>query len=100
MITPITPRGLRQFDHLAPVQAAIQAWYTAGANESWHHRAQLLTWDAMPSLARALDDADTAAIQAALRASVPPLVRNAMPLLARAADRARDQWHICLKGIR
>ena len=54
-ITPVTPRGLRKFDHLPPAEAVIAAWTSAGSNPSWGEAAIAETRAAMPLLARALD---------------------------------------------
>lgn len=54
-ITPVTPRGLRKFDHLPPVEAVIAAWTSAGSNPSWGEAAIAETRASMPLLARALD---------------------------------------------
>lgn len=89
MRTPTTPGGLRQYDHLPPVQAALQAWHVAGADEDWHRRAQQVVRQWLPALAQALDECDRDGIETRLRRPVPPAVVQAMPLLARAAGRAR-----------
>ena len=54
-ITPVTPRGLRKFDHLPPCEAVIAAWTSVGSNPSWGSDAIAETRAAMPLLARALD---------------------------------------------
>ena len=54
-ITPVTPRGLRKFDHLPPAEAVIAAWTSTGSNPSWGEAAIAETRAAMPLLARALD---------------------------------------------
>ena len=54
-ITPVTPRGLRKFDHLPPAEAVTAAWTSAGSNPSWGEAAIAETRAAMPLLARALD---------------------------------------------
>ena len=54
-ITPVTPRGLRKFDHLPPCEAVIAAWTSVGSNPSWGRDAIAETRAAMPLLARALD---------------------------------------------
>lgn len=54
-ITPVTPRGLRKFDHLPPAKAVTAAWTSAGSNPSWGEAAIAETRAAMPLLARALD---------------------------------------------
>ena len=54
-ITPVTPRGLRKFDHLPPAEAVIAAWTSTGSNPSWGEAAITETRAAMPLLARALD---------------------------------------------
>ena len=54
-ITPVTPRGLRKFDHLPPCEAALAAWTSVGSNPSWGRDAIAETRAAMPLLARALD---------------------------------------------
>lgn len=55
--TPTTPDGLRQYDHLSPLEAAHRAWTDAGANPDWHRHMQDEVRRAMPVLARALDRA-------------------------------------------
>ena len=55
METPTTPSGLRQYDHLPPVNAILAAWLEPGLNPAWHEQAKAATRDAMPLLARALD---------------------------------------------
>ena len=54
-ITPVTPRGLRKFDHLPPAEAVVAAWTSAGSDPSWGEAAITETRAAMPLLARALD---------------------------------------------
>ena len=54
-ITPVTPRGLRKFDHLPPAEAVTAAWTSAGSNPSWGEATIAETRAAMPLLARALD---------------------------------------------
>ena len=54
-VTPVTPRGLRKFDHLPPAEAVIAAWTSTGSNPSWGEAAIAETRAAMPLLARALD---------------------------------------------
>ena len=54
-ITPVTPRGLRKFDHLPPCEAVIAAWTSTGSNPRWGEAAIAETRAAMPLLARALD---------------------------------------------
>ena len=54
-VTPVTPRGLRKFDHLPPAEAVIAAWTSTGSNPSWGEAAITETRAAMPLLARALD---------------------------------------------
>ena len=54
-ITPVTPRGLRKFDHLPPAEAVIAAWTSVGRNPSWGRYAIAETRASMPLLARALD---------------------------------------------
>ena len=54
-ITPVTPRGLRKFDHLPPAEAVIAAWTSTGSNPRWGEAAIAETRAAMPLLARALD---------------------------------------------
>ena len=54
-ITPVTPRGLRKFDHLPPAEAVIAAWTSTGSNPRWGEAAITETRAAMPLLARALD---------------------------------------------
>ena len=54
-ITPVTPRGLRKFDHLPPCEAVIAAWTSVGSNPSWGSDAIAETRAVMPLLARALD---------------------------------------------
>ena len=53
--TPVTPQGLRKFDHLPPEQAAVEAWTSLGSNPEWGLQSKQLVRDAMPLLARALD---------------------------------------------
>ena len=54
-ITPVTPRGLRKFDHLPPCGAVIAAWTSTGSNPRGGGAAIAETRAAMPLLARALD---------------------------------------------
>ena len=53
--TPVTPQGLRKFDHLSPEEAAVEAWVSLGSNPKWGLESKQLVRDAMPLLARALD---------------------------------------------
>lgn len=53
--TPVTESGLRQYDHLEPVQAVLAAWNAPGPRPDWHLRMRLEVTNAMPLLARALD---------------------------------------------
>jgi hypothetical protein len=53
--TPVTPAGLRQYDHMVPIDAVMAAWFIAGDNPVWHHRMQRRVRKSMPLLARALD---------------------------------------------
>ena len=57
MNTPTTPDGVRQFDELDPLQAALMAWVVAGEQPGWHRQAQDAVRRAMPLLGRALDRA-------------------------------------------
>lgn len=53
--TPVTEEGLKQFDDLLPVYAAVLAWTDPGANERWHNKMKNDVREKMPLLARALD---------------------------------------------
>lgn len=55
--TPITERGLRQYDKLTPVRAILDAWTVPGNNPAAHAEAQRIVRAAMPLLGRALDRA-------------------------------------------
>lgn len=55
--TPTTPKGLRQYDDLAPLEALRKAWRIEGTNPKWHNSRKQVVRDAMPLLARALDRA-------------------------------------------
>ena len=53
--TPVTRKGLKQFDWMTPEQAALNAWTQVGGNPYWHDKMRTQVRDAMPLLARALD---------------------------------------------
>ena len=55
MRTPVTPGGLRKYDHLPPAEAAVRAWTTPGTHPEWDYRCKQETREALPLLARALD---------------------------------------------
>lgn len=55
MKAPVTPEGLKMYDHLAPEEAAAFAWADPGLHPTFHGRARQEVRDAMPLLARALD---------------------------------------------
>ena len=57
MFTPSTPRGRSAYDHLPPLDAIVKAWTVPGPHPDWHRRAQNEVRRAMPTLARALDEA-------------------------------------------
>lgn len=53
--TPVTDKGLCQYDHLPVAEAVLLAWAEEG-NAPFHHRMmQAAVRDQMPLLARALD---------------------------------------------
>jgi hypothetical protein len=58
-ITPITPAGLRQYDHLPPLEAVLAAWTRPGPRPDWHEKMRERVRLEMPLLARALDRATT-----------------------------------------
>jgi len=53
--TPVSERGLRQYDALPPLEAIVKAWNNPGKHPSHHEAARRTVRDAMPLLARALD---------------------------------------------
>lgn len=53
--TPVTPKGLQQFDNHDAVTAVIEAWTIQGNNPAWHQEMQKQVAVRMPVLARALD---------------------------------------------
>lgn len=53
--TPVTPGGLRQYDHLPPDEAVIAAWTRPGPRPDWHRERVDDVRAGMPLLARALD---------------------------------------------
>lgn len=53
--TPVTRKGLKQFDRMTPEQAILNAWTQVGGHPNYHRKMQLEVRDAMPLLARALD---------------------------------------------
>lgn len=55
--TPITEAGLRKYDHLPPLEAALLAWSEPGSEERRHRLMQNKVRNQMPLLARALDRA-------------------------------------------
>lgn len=55
MKTPVTKTGMRQYDHLNPVEAVIMAWTEQGINPDYHELAKKHVHDLMPLLGRALD---------------------------------------------
>lgn len=89
--TPTTEAGLKQFDHRPPHRAIEAAWHEFGPQPEWHARARVfVTWLAH-DMARALTNGS--ARQAVtewcrLPASVQDQIRSAMPVLARALERA------------
>lgn len=95
MRTPATRAGLTSMDGLTPGVAAVRAWTTPGPHPSWHRAAQRVVAAAMPHVAAALERGDAAeAVREWHRRTVTgPVrrhrVRGAMPVLARALDRAR-----------
>lgn len=53
--TPVTQKGLAQFDDLDPVVAVIKAWSIPGRFPQWHYRMQQGVRSSMPVLGRSLD---------------------------------------------
>lgn len=53
--TPVTDKGLHQFDHLPAAEAVVAAWTTSGTYPSWHKAAKRQVRAAMPVLVRALE---------------------------------------------
>lgn len=53
--TPVTRKGLKQFDWMTPEQAVLNAWTQVGGNFNYHFKMMQEVREAMPLLARALD---------------------------------------------
>lgn len=53
--TPVTPDGLRQYDHLHPAMAVALAWDREGRMPWVHWRMKRMVRRQMPLLGRALD---------------------------------------------
>lgn len=53
--TPVTAKGLTQFDHLPASEAVLRAWTEPGVRPTWHRQRQGDLRDTMPVLAHALD---------------------------------------------
>lgn len=97
MITPTTPEGLAQYDHLPPLSAIMAAWTRPGRRPDWHARAQQAARAAMPHVTDHLDagNAQRAVTRWMDSTFMPNLtgrqrdnLREAMPVLVRALSRA------------
>lgn len=53
--TPVTRKGLQQYDKMLPADAAMLAWGNAGEHPEYHRKMKEEVRRAMPLLARALD---------------------------------------------
>lgn len=53
--TPVTPAGLRMYDHLPAAEAVVSAWVTPGRVPGWDVEVAREIRAAAPLLARALD---------------------------------------------
>lgn len=53
--TPYTESGLKQYDHLHPLEAVLRAWTEPGPRPDWHRAKKEHVRAASPLLARALD---------------------------------------------
>lgn len=53
--TPVTPAGLRKYDHLPAAEAVVSAWATPGRVPGWDVEVAREIRAAAPLLARALD---------------------------------------------
>lgn len=53
--TPVTRKGLKQFDWMTPEQAVLNAWTQVGGHPEYHRKMEQQVREAMPLLARALD---------------------------------------------
>lgn len=80
--TPVTPEGLKTWDHLTPIEAVKAAWNAEGSRREWHHVAQGVVQHAMPLLARALN-------RLSWEEGAPPIV----------IDRYGNRWVIRADGL-
>lgn len=53
--TPVTLRGLQQFDHLPAAEAVVLAWTVPGPAPRYHRDMKILVEEQMPVLARAIE---------------------------------------------
>lgn len=99
MHTPVTPAGLARHDDLEPERAVVQAWTDPGPSGWWHRRARRIVRDRAPGLFAAVRTMGRGQGSASARAASEwetaseadrRVVRDAMPLLARALDRLVD----------
>lgn len=55
MKMPVTPKGLKKYDDLPPVEAVKKAWSTPGSFPGAHEHAKRVVQDSMPLLFRAIE---------------------------------------------
>ena len=94
MKTPTTRDGLTQYDRLPATRAAELAWTQTGPHPHWHARTQTYVAKQSPLLAYALEAAQMDRLPAIWNATPTrdqARIANAMPLLARALQRATDE---------
>lgn len=53
--TPVTPGGLRKYDHLSPADALVSAWINPGSHPRWDEDRKQELRDGLPLIARHLD---------------------------------------------